>query len=99
VELEEVFFKPQVEPNEEVNLEEVGPSTVIPHEARRSSRESRPLKQYGFMIEEIQEAFQYGDSGQDVNLTNYEEAMPDIDSKKWLEAMQSKMESMHSNYV
>ena len=38
-------------------------------------------------MEEIQEVFLYGDSGQDVDPTNYKEAMSDIDSKKWLEAM------------
>jgi len=50
-------------------------------------------------MEEIQEAFMYGDSGQDVDPTNYKEAMSDINSKKWLEVIQSEMESMYSNQI
>ena len=47
-------------------------------------------------MEEIHEAFLYGDSGQDVNPTNYEELVSGINSKKCLEAMQPEMESMYS---
>ena len=57
------------------------------HIRHRSSRVSRPPKRYGFVMEEIQETFLYGDSGQDVDPTNYKEAMSDINSKKWLEVI------------
>ena len=87
IELEEVSSEPQIKINEEVNLDVAGPSTIVPHEARRSSRVSHPPEWYGFVMKEIQEAFMYGDSDQDVDPTNYEEAVSDIDSKKWLEAM------------
>ena len=99
IELEEVSFESQVEPNEEVNPNVEGPSTVIPHETHRSSRVSHHPEQYGFVMEEIQEPFLYGDSGQDVDPANYEKVISNIDSKKWLEAMLSEMKSMYSNQV
>ncbi|KAL0411477.1 UNVERIFIED_CONTAM: hypothetical protein Slati_3737400 [Sesamum latifolium] len=56
----------------------------------RSTRESRPPKRYGFM-------------GLTSKLNNdprtYGEAMSDIDSDKWLEAMRFEMDSMGSNQV
>ena len=42
VELEKVSSEPQIEPIEETNPNEAGPSNVIPHEAHRSSRVSCP---------------------------------------------------------
>ncbi|KAL0394696.1 UNVERIFIED_CONTAM: Retrovirus-related Pol polyprotein from transposon TNT 1-94 [Sesamum latifolium] len=57
---------------------------------RRSTRESRPPERYGF----VQLTSQlYNDP------RTYGEAMSDIDSDKWLEAMKSKMDSMGSNQV
>ncbi|KAL0405551.1 UNVERIFIED_CONTAM: hypothetical protein Slati_3869000 [Sesamum latifolium] len=57
---------------------------------RRSTRESRVLERYGFM----------GLTSQlDNDPKTYREAMSDIDSKKWLEAMKSEMDSMGSNQV
>ncbi|KAL0462291.1 UNVERIFIED_CONTAM: hypothetical protein Slati_0116700 [Sesamum latifolium] len=57
---------------------------------RRSTRESRIPERYGF-------------SGLTSQLDNdqktYEEAMSDINSDKWLEAIKSKMDSMGSNQV
>lgn len=47
-------------------------------------------------MEEIQEVFLYGDSDQFVDPTK---VLSDTDSKKWKEAMQSKMESIYSNQV
>ncbi|XP_052201562.1 uncharacterized protein LOC127807586 [Diospyros lotus] len=94
IELEEVYSKAQIDPNEEVN-----PNVVGPHETHKSNRVSRPPERYGLVMEEIQEAFLYGDNGQDIDPINYKEAMSDIDSKKWLEAMQSEMKSMYSNQV
>ncbi|KAL0427670.1 UNVERIFIED_CONTAM: hypothetical protein Slati_2941800 [Sesamum latifolium] len=56
----------------------------------RSTRESRPPERYGFV----------GLTSQlDNDPKTYEEAMSDIDSDKWLDAMKSKMDSMGSNQV
>ncbi|KAL0462876.1 UNVERIFIED_CONTAM: Retrovirus-related Pol polyprotein from transposon TNT 1-94 [Sesamum latifolium] len=55
---------------------------------RRSTRESRVSKRYGFV----------GLTSQlDNDPKTYREAMSDIDSNKWLEAMKFKMDSMGSN--
>ncbi|KAL0375508.1 UNVERIFIED_CONTAM: hypothetical protein Sradi_3466500, partial [Sesamum radiatum] len=57
---------------------------------RMSTRESRVPKRYGFV----------GLTSQlDNDLTTYGEAMLDIDSNMWLEAMKSEMNSMDSNQV
>ncbi|KAL0293214.1 UNVERIFIED_CONTAM: Retrovirus-related Pol polyprotein from transposon TNT 1-94 [Sesamum radiatum] len=57
---------------------------------RRSTRESRVSRRYGFV----------GLTSQlDNDLKTYGEAMSDIDSDKWLEAMKSEMDSMRSNQV
>ncbi|KAL0434149.1 UNVERIFIED_CONTAM: hypothetical protein Slati_2749200 [Sesamum latifolium] len=57
---------------------------------RRSIRESRVPERYGFM----------GLTSQlDNDPKMYGEAMSDIDSDKWLEAMKSEMDSMGSNQV
>ncbi|KAL0448605.1 UNVERIFIED_CONTAM: Retrovirus-related Pol polyprotein from transposon RE2 [Sesamum latifolium] len=56
----------------------------------RLTRESRPPERYGFV----------GLTSQlDNNPKTYGEAMSNIDSEKWLEAMKSKMDSMGSNQV
>ncbi|KAL0427753.1 UNVERIFIED_CONTAM: hypothetical protein Slati_2950100 [Sesamum latifolium] len=57
---------------------------------RRSTRESRIPERYGFV----------GLTSQlDNDPKTYGEAMSDIDTDKWLEAMKSKMDSMGSNQV
>ncbi|KAL0439611.1 UNVERIFIED_CONTAM: transposon Ty1-A Gag-Pol polyprotein [Sesamum latifolium] len=57
---------------------------------RRSTRESRIPERYGFV----------GLTSQlDNDPKTYGEAMSDIDSDKWLEAMKSEMDSMGSNHV
>ncbi|KAL0405828.1 UNVERIFIED_CONTAM: hypothetical protein Slati_3896700 [Sesamum latifolium] len=57
---------------------------------RRSTRKSRVPQRYEFV----------GLTSQlDNNLKTYGEAMSDIDSNKWLEAMKSKMDSMGTNQV
>ncbi|KAL0412130.1 UNVERIFIED_CONTAM: hypothetical protein Slati_3802700 [Sesamum latifolium] len=57
---------------------------------KRSTRESRPPERYGFV----------GLTSQvDNDLRTYGEAMRDIDSDKWYEAMKSEMDSMGSNQV
>ena len=59
------------------------PST---QELCRSSRTHQISKKYRFFIE-------------DDEPTSYEEAMCDIDSKRWLEAMKYEMDSMYDNQV
>ncbi|KAL0293958.1 UNVERIFIED_CONTAM: hypothetical protein Sradi_6911300 [Sesamum radiatum] len=56
----------------------------------RSTKESRPLDRYGFLGL---------NSEMDNDLMTYGEAMSNIDSDKWLEAMRSEMESIGSNQV
>ncbi|KAL0403952.1 UNVERIFIED_CONTAM: Retrovirus-related Pol polyprotein from transposon TNT 1-94 [Sesamum radiatum] len=57
---------------------------------RRSTRVSQQPERYGFL----------GLTGQlDNDPKTYEEAMSDIDSEKWIEAMKSEMDSMSSNKV
>ncbi|KAL0420525.1 UNVERIFIED_CONTAM: hypothetical protein Slati_3075400 [Sesamum latifolium] len=84
----------------------IAPSKLVPHTPyeiwhgkpasynvpvlRRSTRESRVLERYGFV----------GLTSQlDNDPKTYGEAISDIDSDKWLEAMKSKMDSMGSNQV
>ncbi|KAL0287255.1 UNVERIFIED_CONTAM: hypothetical protein Sradi_7128300, partial [Sesamum radiatum] len=56
----------------------------------KSTRESRPPERYGFI----------GLTDQlDNDPRTYGEAMSDIDSNKWLEAMKFEMDSMGSNQV
>ncbi|KAL0394987.1 UNVERIFIED_CONTAM: hypothetical protein Slati_4464900 [Sesamum latifolium] len=65
------------------------PTDVVPV-LRRSTRESRPPERYGFV----------GLTSQlDNDPKTYGEAMLDIDSDKWLEAMKFEMDSMGSNQV
>ncbi|KAL0292824.1 UNVERIFIED_CONTAM: Retrovirus-related Pol polyprotein from transposon TNT 1-94 [Sesamum angustifolium] len=57
----------------------------------RSARVPQPPERYGFFL---------GVTSQlDNNPKTYREAMSDIDSEKWLEAMKSEMDSMSSNQV
>jgi len=57
-----VSFEPKIMSSQETNPNQIGLSSVIPHEAYRSSRVSRPPKWYDFIVEEIYEVFMYGDS-------------------------------------
>ncbi|KAL0308939.1 UNVERIFIED_CONTAM: Retrovirus-related Pol polyprotein from transposon TNT 1-94 [Sesamum radiatum] len=85
--LEESSELPQQ--NNMTSFEPSVPTKSVPA-LRRSIRESRPLVRYRFM----------GLTSQlDNDPKTYEEAMSDIDSNKWLEAMKSEMDSMDSNHV
>ncbi|KAK4390335.1 Copia protein [Sesamum angolense] len=75
--------------NDETSFEPSVPTDDVPV-LYRSTRESRPPERYGFV----------GLTSQlDNDSRTYGEAMLDIDSDKWLEAMKSKMDSMSSNQV
>ncbi|KAL0453683.1 UNVERIFIED_CONTAM: Retrovirus-related Pol polyprotein from transposon TNT 1-94 [Sesamum latifolium] len=85
--LEESSEAPQQ--NDATPFEPSVPTDGVPI-LRRSTRESRPPERYGFV----------GLNSQlDNDPRTYEEAMSDIDSDKWIEAMKSKMDSMGSNHV
>ncbi|KAJ8499784.1 hypothetical protein OPV22_010336 [Ensete ventricosum] len=57
----------------------------------KSSRASHPPERYVGHIS--------GDNSQDVDPQTYEEAIMSINSRKWQEAMNSKMDSMYSNKI
>ncbi|KAL0333071.1 UNVERIFIED_CONTAM: Copia protein [Sesamum calycinum] len=65
-------------------------STISVSVLRRLARVTQPLERYRFigLISQL-----------DNDLKTYGEAIMDIDSDKWLEAMKSKMDSMGSNQV
>ncbi|KAI3472572.1 hypothetical protein Pfo_029356 [Paulownia fortunei] len=93
VELEEVQ-EPQNTPTDAVNgtPADAGPSKA--QSLRRSERVSRVPKRYNLLLENKEEGLPL-----DNDPRSYGEAMSDIDSKKWQEAMQSEMDSMYSNKV
>ena len=67
---------------------------------RRSSRISHPPERYlDILIEVLEEAFLIGDRDIRNDLKTYNEAMLDVDSEKWMEAMKSENDSMHSNQI
>ena len=65
---------------------------LITTELRRSTRTRSTPEWYGNPVLEIMLL----DNGEP---SNYEEAMAGLDSNKWLEAMQSEIESMYENKV
>ena len=52
-------------------------------------------KRYGFLINEHNDVLLVKDG----ELANYKEAMSNIDSKRWLEAMKIEIDSMYDNHV
>ena len=73
-------------------------TTVNP--PRRSGRLSHLPKRYlGIFQEKIEEVFLVKDKDHMDDLRTYDEVISDIDSKKWLNAMKSKIDSMHINHV
>lgn len=66
---------------------------------RKSSRISRPPERYEFLYKEIYESIMIGEISHGDDPQTYEEAILDIDSKKWLEATNFEIESMHANQV
>ena len=71
---------------------------MIPLPHHRSSRVSRPPERYlGILTEDLEEAFLMGDRDIRNDLKIYDDAILDVDSEKWIEAMKSEIDSMHSN--
>ena len=66
----------------------------------KSSRISHPPKKYlGILTEDLEEAFLVGDRDIRNDPKTYNETILDVDSKKWMEAIKSEIDSMHSNQV
>ncbi|GJX70261.1 retrotransposon protein, putative, ty1-copia subclass [Tanacetum coccineum] len=88
------------QPSENTSLHqhEVEPDTVEPQTdvilVCRSTRISQAPERYGFYIDA--EEHELGDHGEP---PNYRAALSDPESKKWLEAMNAKMQSMKDNLV
>ena len=57
----------------------------------------RILYPTGILIEDLGEAFLVGDRDIRNDPKTYDEAMLDVDSEKWMDAMKSEIDSMHSN--
>ena len=84
-----------MEPEESVPSEQIH---TLPSPPRKSSMIFHPPKRYlGIILEDVEKMFliRNGVHGDDPN--TYNKATLDIDSEKWLEAMKSKIDSMHSN--
>ncbi|XP_070668966.1 uncharacterized protein [Malus domestica] len=65
---------------------------------RRSERVSKPPKRHGF-DNEFGELHRLGDNDTKEDPRDYTEAMSDINSKRWKEAMKSEMESMQQEGI
>ena len=73
---------------------------MIPPPPRRSNRISRPTERYlGILTENLEEAFLVRDRDIRNDPKTYDEAILDVDSEKWMEAIKSEIDSMHSNQV
>lgn len=58
-----------------------------------------PERYYGFLHENEVELNLLSDCKDIEDPSNYNEAMSDIDSQKWLGAIRSEMDSMYTNQV
>ena len=64
------------------------------YKLRRSGRERYEPERYGFHIDEEHDQVIDNDGP-----TSYDEAISDIDSVKWLEAMKSEIDFMYQNQI
>ena len=97
MELEEkVSEEPRaIDPQEPVIHE---PVVDVPLPSRSSSRIFRPPERYmGMLMEEVKKMILMGDRDNGDDPNTFDEMMSDIDFEKWLDAMKSKIDSMHSN--
>lgn len=100
----EIVLKEMVSNEQTISLEQseqaIQSEPTITELPRRSSRISQaPTKYRDFIMQCTKEMFLIGASDRRDDPTSYEEAMLDIDSIKWQEAMKSEMDSMHTNHV
>ena len=75
------------------------PEPTVAQTPRRSSRIRIPPTRYGLRHESLGELNLLGDNESLQDPSTYNEAMSDIDSKKWHQAMESEMDSMYTNQV
>ncbi|KAM1074319.1 hypothetical protein ACFX2B_019090 [Malus domestica] len=91
-EINEINDEPQTSTQQDDNPV---PEPLAP---RRSERVSKPPKRYG-LDKDFAELYLLGDNETKEDPRDYTEAMSDIDSKIWQEAMKSEMDSMYQNQV
>ena len=99
IELEEKVSKEQraIDPQKFIIHKLIVDILPPPH---RSSRISYPPERYiGMLIEDIEKIFLMKDRGHGDDPNTFDEVMFDIDSEKWLDAMKSEINLMHSNQV
>ena len=97
IELEKKISDEHRDQESKLNNELVDVILPPPH---RSSRISYPPERYlGMLAEDVEKIFLIGDKAHGDDLKTYDEAMSDIDSKKWLSAMKSEIDSIHSNQI
>ena len=83
---------------EEPNQSE--PVLTQPFPPRRSTKIFHPHEKYlGTIQEEVEEMFLTRNGAHGDDPKTYDEVISDIDSEKWLEAMRSEIDSMHSNQI
>ncbi|KAM2234893.1 hypothetical protein ACFXTI_013101 [Malus domestica] len=92
MEINEINDEPQT------NTRQVDNPVPEPLAPRRSERVSKPPKTYG-LDNDFEELYLLGDNDTKEDPRDYIEAMSDIDSKRWQEAMKSEMDSMYQNQV
>ncbi|KAM2645310.1 hypothetical protein EV1_018869 [Malus domestica] len=91
-EINEINDEPQTSTQQDDNPV---PEPLAP---RRSERVNKPPKRYG-LDNDFDELYLLGDNETKEDPRDYTEAMSDIDSKRWQEAMKSEMDSMYQNQV
>ncbi|KAM1523155.1 hypothetical protein ACFX10_013206 [Malus domestica] len=92
MEINEINNEPQTSTR---HIDNPVPEPLAP---RRSEQVSKPPKRYG-LHNDFAELHLLGDNDTKEDPRDYTEAMSDIDSKRWQEAMKSEMDSMYQNQV
>ncbi|KAM1818334.1 hypothetical protein ACFX11_000139 [Malus domestica] len=92
MEINEINNEPQTRTR---HIDNPVPEPLAP---RRSERVNKPPKRYG-LDNDFDELYLLGDNETKEDPRDYTEAMSDIDSKRWQEAMKSEMDSMYQNQV
>ncbi|KAM1746967.1 hypothetical protein ACFX11_013552 [Malus domestica] len=92
MEINEINNEPQTSTR---HIDNPVPEPLAP---RRSERVNKPPKRYG-LDNDFDELYLLGDNETKEDPRDYTEAMSDIDSKRWQEAMKSEMDSMYQNQV
>ena len=73
---------------------------MVPPPSHWSSRVSHHSKRYlGIFAEDLEKVFFMGDRDIRNDPKTYNEVILDVDSERWMEAMKSKIDSIHFNKV